>query len=69
MAELASNRCSQEENPPSVGEAADANEDKQQQIIQAASLCLGYNRISGCCWGNDNLPCGMLSDDVFIKKN
>lgn len=29
MAELALNRCSQEENTPSVKEAAEANKDKQ----------------------------------------
>lgn len=30
MAELALNRCSQEENTPSVKEAADANKDKSR---------------------------------------
>lgn len=33
MVELALNRCSQEENTPSVKEAADANKDNLQQII------------------------------------
>ena len=69
MAELALNRCSQEENTPSVKEAADANKDKQQQIIQAVSSCLGVQQNFWMPhWGNDNPPCGMLSDDVFIKK-
>lgn len=33
MAELALNRCSQEENTPLVKAAADAHKDKKQQII------------------------------------
>lgn len=57
------------ENIPSVKEAAGANKDKQQQIIQAVSSCLGVQQdFWRPHWGNDNPPCGMLSDDVFIKK-